>query len=834
MVNMYKDYKSGEGASIETIPGFRKIHDFGSLYGIHLCGNDIYAHTGDALKYIGRKTSKGQDIFIDEYSFVWTEDYNNDYKYNDQVYIPFSMIPVPTGLIGGVKVDGEWVEPDVHDPDPESGINSVFYVIESIPVDSRVSIEIRNVGVTLSRNKSISFSFNNRMYLLDGEHYVSIDKYGACRDITKTAYIPTTHQNVDLTTTDADERALWEYEQRNMLTPKYRMKFIPNGKLDEFTAFYGVDEAEEDASIFGEAPKKPNTFSVLLDGVELPWAIKLENSDENGDLYHIPTGYKNAVISMSAAGTVKLVKAPPVPAVTEDDTVVLVAKKTTKTISGITTSDADVGSIITNCTIAAIFDNRVFLSGNPEYPRHIFWCAINSETGYPDCAYFPIVNYELEGISDAPVKAMIPVADTLMVLKEENPLEGSVLFHSAQDTKDPLYPTVYPSVQGLAGKGALGPACNFLDDPVFISKYGLEAMGQLSVRYERAIEHRSGLIDSRLLLSDLSSADIAEWGGYLLILVEGRIFMADSRQAYSDGSTVSYEWYYLEEIGVYVGQYPEYLYAEFPGEYNHGYEDLTGGYPIVEATEVVDMYGNPDSLIGIVANPDNEKIIKLPSDEQLESGIGTEYADRPIYCVMENLYGPGGKPTREKVYYYVSPTGAMIGGIFDPAVMLKVIDDDLYFITRGGVLCKFNFDKREGVNGLIPAEWYNFNQRTIFSGFATKMDNCGIPHLTKSTIKHSMVIKTRTRAHSNCKIKVRTNRKAFSQVGRIINGTETFEDASFSDFTFNIDEKNLFSVQEKEKKWVEKQVFIYSDEFNKPFALSYIAYRYFIAGRYKE
>ena len=56
----------------------------------------------------------------------------------------------------------------------------------------------------------------------------------------------------------------------------------------------------------------------------------------------------------------------------------------------------------------------------------------------------------------------------------------------------------------------------------------------------------------------------------------------------------------------------------------------------------------------------------------------------------------------------------------------------------------------------------------------------------------------------------------------------------FADFTFNIDGKTLFAVNEKEKKWVEKQHFIYSDRFCEPFAIHYIAYRYNVAGRYKE
>ena len=150
------------------------------------------------------------------------------------------------------------------------------------------------------------------------------------------------------------------------------------------------------------------------------------------------------------------------------------------------------------------------------------------------------------------------------------------------------------------------------------------------------------------------------------------------------------------------------------------------------------------------------------------------------------------------------------------------------------VICSFNFDKRDPVTGLIPNEYYDFNGRAIFSGCATKMDNCGIPHLTKTTVKRSTVIKTRTFEASGIKVKVRTNRKAFNQVARIINGQATFDDPSFEDYSFTTSDKSIFSINEREKKWVEKQIFLYSDEFHRPFAIHYLAYRYVIAGRYKE
>jgi hypothetical protein len=176
--------------------------------------------------------------------------------------------------------------------------------------------------------------------------------------------------------------------------------------------------------------------------------------------------------------------------------------------------------------------------------------------------------------------------------------------------------------------------------------------------------------------------------------------------------------------------------------------------------------------------------------------------------------------------------GGKTGGVYNPAVLIQGLDNNLFFGTSNGVVCSFNFDKRNERGEILP-RYYTFDDRTIMCGCATKMDNCGIPHLTKTTVKKSMVIKTKTMLHSAAKIKVRTNRTAYTRVARINSGTFSFEDMDFGDMSLSPLEQSLSGVKEKEKKWVEKQLYIYSDEYMKPFALYNIAFRYKIAGRFK-
>ena len=187
----------------------------------------------------------------------------------------------------------------------------------------------------------------------------------------------------------------------------------------------------------------------------------------------------------------------------------------------------------------------------------------------------------------------------------------------------------------------------------------------------------------------------------------------------------------------------------------------------------------------------------------------------------------------EKHAFLCESRGNFTGGVFRKATVLCSMSDNLFFGCENGVVCSFNFDQRDE-NGELPPQAYHFDNRTIFCGCATLMDNCQIPHLTKSTIKRSTVIKTKSFKNSAAKVKVRTNKKPYEQIARINSSLFSFNDVDFSDFSFITSDQSLFAIKEKEKQWVEKQYYIFSDEYMKPFSLYYISYRYRVAGRFKN
>ena len=93
---------------------------------------------------------------------------------------------------------------------------------------------------------------------------------------------------------------------------------------------------------------------------------------------------------------------------------------------------------------------------------------------------------------------------------------------------------------------------NFLDEPVFVSRLGLESFTKLNLGLERSIEHKSSMVDTKLVNEpDLENICLEQWRGYLLCLINGHIYLADNRQKYLNKGTQQqeYEWFYWDNIG---------------------------------------------------------------------------------------------------------------------------------------------------------------------------------------------------------------------------------------------------------------------------------------------
>ncbi len=441
---------------------------------------------------------------------------------------------------------------------------------------------------------------------------------------------------------------------------------------------------------------------------------------------------------------------------------------------------------IKRCNVACVYDDRIFFTGNATLPNTVFYTQ-RDLTGHNNPTYIGILNYFNDGVGNTPNIAMMANSSMLMVLKGNTLQDGSIYYHTSADGGNDLTPRIYPSTEGLSGLGCVGMAVNFRDDCVFMSNRGLEAVAKQTVNLERTVEHRSTNIDALFRGKDLTKARAAEWCGYLCILIDGDLYLADSRQMYQGiGGTIEYEWYYISGIGDYKDDNEKYYTESYSGELPK------------------DIYIYPDRVA-----VDYETV-------KTDMSTGINYAELNGKNVV------------------VCKTEEREGGTFNEAAEILCVDDVLYFGTKsGGILC-LNSDKR-GVDGKIPENTYNRCGHAYTSLLALKLDNAGVPYFTKNTVKRSPTFNLKPFINSAINIEVATDRVPLELIAeQYSNNILDFDEFDFSNLAFQNSNRSIFVIKERTKKWTEKQYVISSDRHNSPFGIYELSYRYEIAGRIKK
>ena len=203
---------------------------------------------------------------------------------------------------------------------------------------------------------------------------------------------------------------------------------------------------------------------------------------------------------------------------------------------------------IKKCTLLTVFDDRIFFSGNIDYPNYIFHSEFNGITGIADPRYASDTDYYQEGIDTSAVKSMVAGNNALWVFKEPSEANTSIFYHVPNDIYNENTgenQRGYPSTHSSIATGCIGSAINFMDDIVFFSDRGMEALATTDVNTEQLLAHRSGYVDNKLLNEEnYKKMILVEWEGYLLVIIGNHVYLADSNANYNENAR--YEWYYWE------------------------------------------------------------------------------------------------------------------------------------------------------------------------------------------------------------------------------------------------------------------------------------------------
>ena len=338
----------------------------------------------------------------------------------------------------------------------------------------------------LNETVSNGFVYENDWYFKDGKHYLKYDGE-TIGDVV--GYIPTT------TIARKPMGGGTKYEDVNMLSDYRKNSFLSDG--GSFDYYLDVMNIDDDY---------------------LP-VVTVDGEVVEADQYSVD--YKEGKITF-------LHSPPDAPLTAGQDNVEVMFKKAVPAYR----------DTIRKTTLLQVFDNRVFFSGNEDYP-HMLW-----HSSLDDPSYVSDLDYYKEGMDTARIKGMVAGNNALWVFREPSDSNTTVFYHTPALDED--YGKIYPSTHSSVAIGCTGKAINFNDDIVFFSDRGMEGISG-DVTTEQVVAHRSTMVDRKMTSEKgYKGMVLAEWEGYLLVFIGNKVYLADSRATFANENHNEYEWFYWE------------------------------------------------------------------------------------------------------------------------------------------------------------------------------------------------------------------------------------------------------------------------------------------------
>lgn len=371
---------------------------------------------------------------------------------------------------------------------------------------------------TMNNQRSTGLYLSEYLVIFDGMRaivYSNTETGFKVSFLDESGYIPTTSVGRDSSGGGTD------YELVNLMSP-YRINTFLTEEIDEV--------------VNGEIEKRQQTIFKLddtnIDDVEL-----VEVLTDSGT-WDIITDYQVDKIT----GQVTLASPPGDSPVLGRDNVSIKYKKIVLENS----------AKINKCSLATLFgyegnNNRIFVSGNPDFPNYDFHCEQEDPTYWPDENFTkigtePIVNYSRLGDG------------TLAVHKKQSDTDCTIYYRKTNLLNNL---EVFPLQDGVKNIGCISKYanCNLLNDPLFLSDQGVfSVIGQTG---EKFAQQRSFYVNGKLLKeNNLEEAVAVSVLGKYYLAVNNHVYIADSRYMsypkHAKTEQYQYEWWYWDNIPVRV------------------------------------------------------------------------------------------------------------------------------------------------------------------------------------------------------------------------------------------------------------------------------------------
>lgn len=409
----------------------------------------------------------------------------------------------------------------------EGGLSLVHVGNEMYKVDSTGNYTL--VSNKMNPHRSRSWQFENRLFIVDGETYWIYDADDdAFENVANSSYahIPLMYISCE------PEGGGEQYEDKNLLSNGFEQRFIcdsSHSTTTQFQLIYNSLTADEVIA------KVMNNNGEMVD--------KTEDVDFTVN---------------RSTGIVTFNTAPGETPVTGEDNVYITAYHAADTAMSLP-------ECVMKCTIGTLFGvngatDRLFLSGNPDYPN------VDWHSAQYDPTYFPDTSYSKIGRDTSAIIGYTLVNNYLAAHKDENETEHNVIVREGdlvavgETTSDGV--TTYNEkpafkiINTLQGPGAIAvDTFGYLQtEPLFLTRSGIFAITAQDMTGEKYSQNRSFYINGALLEeSGLENAYAITYKDMYFLFINSRVYVLDGLQALptSQGepyATRQYVCFYLTDI----------------------------------------------------------------------------------------------------------------------------------------------------------------------------------------------------------------------------------------------------------------------------------------------
>lgn len=399
-------------------------------------------------------------------------------------------------------------------------INGVYILDDKTVVHSGDKLYMDGTAIYtgIQDGRGKSWQLGSKVFISDGKELLCFANFGTdetpdykVKKASDEAFVPTV-----VIAKDPDTLAFRKYQDINILSKKWTESFA------------GTDTTKKYQLQYGDLDETPVTAKKLKsDGT---WQDLVENTDFTVN---------------RTSGMVTFNTAPGKTPVAADDNVQITASR----------DWGDYSDRVNKCSVSVLYGasgqiNRLFVSGNPDYPNYIWYSDLNNPF------YFPDLNYLTCGQEIGSIVGFSIVSDCLAVhFSYSEDGRNIVLFKDSIAADGSVQ---FKIVNTILGEPAIG-SFNFAfvgGESLFATPLGIYAVTAKDITGERYTQSRSFYIDKALTEENLKDAYAIAYKDFYIIATENKLYILDTLQKSYEKNTpytsYQYECYHFEIPGVRV------------------------------------------------------------------------------------------------------------------------------------------------------------------------------------------------------------------------------------------------------------------------------------------